>query len=58
MYYEKNIEAAQLGSRVANSEDSKKVYRWIVDIERKTAVPPDFDGTDAWSCVGSVITER
>ena len=58
MYYEKNDEGTQLGSRVANSEDSKKFYRWIVDIERKTAVPPDFDGPDAWSCVGTVITER
>ena len=58
MYYEKNIEAAQLASRVANSEDSKKFYRWVVDIERKTAIPPDFDGADTWSCVGTVITER
>ena len=58
MYYEKNIETAQLQSRVANSEDSKKFYRWIVDIERKTEVPPDFDGANAWACVGTVITER
>ena len=58
MYYEKNSDESQIESRVANSQDSMMHYRWIVDVERKTAVPPDFKGANQWNCVGNVITER
>ena len=46
-------------SRIVNSKDATKHYRWVVLVSRQNVRAPQYiDSPDSAQCSGSVITER
>ena len=44
--------------RAVNTEPSKKLYRWVVYVERKNYSPDGVDLIQTTKCSGTVITDR
>ena len=45
-------------ARAVNTDPSKKLYRWVVFIERKNYSPDGVDLIKTTQCSGTVITDR